>query len=127
MDDPELLRLRLPCDAAAPRRARDALADVRELAPVRDDALLVVSELASNAVLHSGSAPGDELEVLAVRIPDGVRIAVRDGGHSGRVPVRRPRAPLEPGGMGLRVVETIARRWGSERGGGLSVWAELAL
>jgi anti-sigma regulatory factor (Ser/Thr protein kinase) len=127
MTDVELLRLRLPCDASAPRRARDALARVCELGPVRAAALLIVSELASNAVLHSGSSPGDELEVLAVRLPDGVRIAVHDRGRSGRVPARRERAPLEPGGMGLRMVESVARRWGSERGTGLSVWADLAL
>ncbi len=127
MSEPELLRLRLPCDEAAPRKARDALADIGELGPVRDDALLVVSELASNAVQHSGSSPHDELEVVAVRLSDGVRIAVRDRGRSGRVPTRRERAPLEPGGMGLRVVESIARRWGSERGACLSVWAELSL
>jgi hypothetical protein len=29
--------------------------------------------------------------------------------------------------MGLRVVELLARRWGSERNRQLEVWAELAL
>ncbi len=127
MTDGELLRLRLRCDAAAPRDARDALAHLGELEPIREEAQLVVSELASNAVLHSGCPPDDEVEVLAELLPDAVRIVVRDGGLSGNVPARRDREPLEPGGMGLRVVEALARRWGSERDGILSVWAELAL
>ncbi len=127
MAEAELLRLSLPCTAAAPRQARHALAHLRELESIRDEALLVVSELASNAVLHSGCSANDELEVLAELLPDGVRIAVRDRGLSDSVPARREREPLEPGGMGLRVVDALARRWGSERGGTVSVWAELAL
>lgn len=127
MADIELLRLRLPCDTAAPRQARDALAHLSELEAIREEAQLVVSELASNAVLHSGCSPNDELEVLADLLPDGVRIVVRDKGLSQTVPARREREPLEPGGMGLQVVEALARRWGSERHGMLSVWAELAL
>lgn len=127
MASSELLHHRLRCDAAAPRLARQALASVPTLAPVMQDAQMVVSELASNAVLHSGSSEEDELELLAELVPCGVRIAVIDRGASDSQPARRERAPLEPGGMGLGVVETLSRSWGSERADRLKVWAELAL
>jgi anti-sigma regulatory factor (Ser/Thr protein kinase) len=78
----------------------------------RSDALLVASELVSNAIRH-GSRPGDEIVVeFAVR-PRCVRICVRD-------PVRSPSAPVALGaddrrtfGRGLQIVERLAE-W-SER------------
>ncbi len=123
----ELLRLRLRCDSAAPRLARDAVAELAVIGPVKEDAVLVVSELTTNAVLHSGCTPEDEFELLAELVPAGVRIAVIDSGRSGTEPRRGDRDSLQPGGMGLRVVEKLSRRWGSERRGSVSVWAELAL
>ncbi|MEA2159527.1 MAG: hypothetical protein QOD66_1907 [Solirubrobacteraceae bacterium] len=94
---------------------------------VRDDALLIVSELATNAVVHSGSEPDDEFELRADLVPSGLRIAVIDPGRSNQTPARRKGDPGHPGGMGLWVVETLARRWGTERHRRLEVWAELAL
>ncbi len=123
----ELLRLRLACDSAAPRLAREAIAQLPEIDSIREDALLVVSELTTNAVIHSGSTGNDELELLAELLPSGVRIEVSDRGASSTTPARRHEDALVPGGMGLRVVESIARRWGSERQGRVTVWAELAL
>lgn len=123
----ELLRLRLRCDASAPALARRALAKLTAIEPVRDDALLIVSELASNAVMHSGCLPEEEFEVRAQLVPAGLRIAVTDHGRSGTTPVRRQTNNPGPGGMGLRVVELLSRRWGSERNSHVVVWAELAL
>jgi anti-sigma regulatory factor (Ser/Thr protein kinase) len=117
----------LPCDASAPALARRALEQLTAIDSIRDDALLVVSELATNAVLHSGSLPEEDFEVRAELVPAGVRIEVTDQGHSSSTPTPRAGNPLVPGGMGLRVVETLARRWGSERDHQMVVWAELAL
>jgi serine/threonine-protein kinase RsbW len=119
--------LRLRCDASAPALARRALAELTAIESIRDDALLVVSELATNAVLHSGSLPEEDLEVRAELVPEGLRIAVTDQGRSNSTPEPRQRNTMQPGGMGLRVVEALARCWGSERNHGLVVWAELAL
>jgi hypothetical protein len=55
----ELLRLLMRCDSSAPRLARDALRTVAAIDLVRSDAILVVSELVSNAVLHAGCEPGE--------------------------------------------------------------------
>lgn len=123
----QLLCLRLRCDASAPALARRALSDLTAIQAIRDDALLVVSELASNAVMHSGSAPEDDFEVRADLVSSGLRIAVTDHGRSGTAPVRRQANNFGPGGMGLRVVEKLSRRWGCERNDDLVVWAELAL
>lgn len=88
----------------------------------------MVSELATNAVLHSGADPDDEFELLAELIPDGIRIAVTDGRAAGGVPETVPRgSPAEPGGMGLWVVDAVSSRWGTESNDVTRVWAELDL
>jgi anti-sigma regulatory factor (Ser/Thr protein kinase) len=115
------------CDTSAPRLARQALERLMEIRPVRDDALLVASELTSNAVRHSGAAPAGEIELRAQLVPDGVLIEVIDEGRSGDIPHARASEAEAPGGFGLPVVEAISRRWGSERVRGTRVWAELRL
>ena len=116
-----------PCDRAAPARVRRALAGVEGLEAVLGDATLVASELVTNAVLHSGGRPPDLLEVRVTRRSDGLMISVRDPGLSGRHAVIPTRAGVATGGLGLRVVDAIALRWGAARGEGYCVWAELPL
>jgi anti-sigma regulatory factor (Ser/Thr protein kinase) len=123
----ELLRRRLPCDVSAPQLAREALKPLSELASVREDALLLTSELVTNAVLHSGCAPADEVEVVAELTPEAVIIAVTDAGRSGRTPTTAQQPRREPGGHGLRLIDALALRWGTEENGGRRVWAEVAL
>jgi hypothetical protein len=121
----QILRLRLRCDVTAPRLARRALEGLEAIRPVRDDALLVASELATSAVLSSDDNPSQEIELLAELVPDGVRIAVADPGHS------RARAADagEPDTTGptSRIVRAIARRWGTDRTDGEQIWAVLAM
>jgi anti-sigma regulatory factor (Ser/Thr protein kinase) len=123
----EILRLHIPCDTSAPRRARQALAALGQIRSVRENALLVASELTSNAVRHSGAAPNGEIELRAELLPSGLLIEVIDEGRSGDVPHTRPPSAGTPGGFGLPVVEAIAARWGSERLQGTRVWAELPM
>jgi anti-sigma regulatory factor (Ser/Thr protein kinase) len=122
----ELLRLRLPCDPSAPQDARQALGSLAELELVREDVLLVATELITNAVLHSGCQPAEELEVVAELIPEAVVIAVTDVGRSAGDPSAEVR-DVGAGGLGLRLIGSLARCWGTERGSGRRVWAELAL
>jgi Histidine kinase-like ATPase domain len=78
---------------------------------VADDVVLLGSELATNAVLHSAS--GDEgTFCVSVLVESGwVRVEVHDLGSATAPTVRRSRQPLESG-AGLNVVEMIATRWG---------------
>lgn len=69
---------------------------------------LLVSELATNAIVHAG-AP---FEVLIRVAPQEVWVGVIDPDAS---PVRRSRAaPDAPGGRGLMLVDLMASRWGTE-------------
>jgi len=86
-----------------------------------DDAALVVTELAANAVVHAHSAFTVD---LAIR-PDVLRISVRDASPlpPGAAGPALPAAPLH----GLGAVAALASRWGVEPLGpdGKAVWAEL--
>jgi anti-sigma regulatory factor (Ser/Thr protein kinase) len=86
---------------------------------------LLVSELVSNAVVHSDAPPSREI-MLAVRLRADaeLRVEVTDGG-AGSPPVLRDPGPS--GGYGLYLVAEEAERWGVERGAGTCVWFEMAL
>lgn len=93
-----------------------------------DDAVLVVAELAANAVLH-GRVAGRDFE-LRVQY-DGqrtVRVAVSDTcGDKGPPDVPAPATPpMAEGGRGLEIVRALARGGGvSPRVPGKTVWAEV--
>ncbi|MEF9907015.1 ATP-binding protein [Streptomyces sp. P9-A2] len=96
-----------------------------------DTAVLVVAELASNAVLH-GRVPGRDFG-LSLSVDDSrgiVRIEVTDThpAHPAQ-PARPAPGPDEDGGRGLLLVDALAADWGvSDRlGPGKTVWAECAL
>jgi hypothetical protein len=56
-----------------------------------------------------------------------LRISVLDPGASGQS-AELPIVPVEFGGLGLKVVDALARGWGAERrDDGYEVWAELDL
>jgi hypothetical protein len=87
-----------------------------------DDAGLVVSELATNAVVHAGSPFS-----VSVRC-DGsaIRISVHD--WDATLPVLRDGGPTAISGRGLHLVSMLARDWGVEPSPeGKTVWAELPL
>ena len=87
-----------------------------------DDVQLVVSELATNAVVHAGTP----FSVSISSDESVIRIAVSDG--SVAPPVMRDVAPRAVSGRGLRLVAAVSGDWGVERGpAGKTVWAELPL
>ena len=100
------------------REARASLARLGLGEELVHQAQLVVSELATDAVIHSG-APF----LLRVRHdPRCLRIEVEDA--SGTLPWEM--GPGTMSGQGLRIVEALASHWGAERRGeGKVVWAEL--
>jgi anti-sigma regulatory factor (Ser/Thr protein kinase) len=115
----------LPPDTSAAGRARELVADRMASAPAerRATALLLVSELVTNAVQH-----GAGLVVLTViSTPSVLRVNVFDEGE--RRPQARMASPDEPWGRGLLLVDRLALAWGVEDGAvlGKTVWFELGL
>jgi serine/threonine-protein kinase RsbW len=115
----------VPCDPRAPAAVRHALDCREDIGWVLGDAMLVASELVTNAVLHSGCSDNETIEVRVEVRPERLRISVRDPGRSGRN--AEVRSGQLVGGWGLRVVEQLADRWGSERAEGYQVWAEVGM
>jgi anti-sigma regulatory factor (Ser/Thr protein kinase) len=116
--------MEFPADRTAPSRARRFVSDtLRGWDIPRDkiaDAVLLVSELVTNALLHARSAPSVELT------HDGGRVRVDVVDESPTIPRRRRYASDAVTGRGIALVETLASRWGSEReGSGKRVWFEL--
>lgn len=119
--------MRFVCDRSAPRRVREALERLEAIEPVHDDALLVASELATNAVRHSRQDGDGEFELLAEIVPDGLRIEVTDTYLDDHLGGPRLASEEEPDALGLRIVQQLARRWGAERFDGQRMWAVLAM
>jgi serine/threonine-protein kinase RsbW len=122
----DLLRMCVKCDEYAPQAVREALAGLSDLGWILGDAMLVASELVTNAVRHSVCTEDDFLAVSISR--DGrLRISVLDPGGS-KTEAKIADRPIELGGLGLKVVEQLSATWGSElRADGYRVWAELEI
>jgi anti-sigma regulatory factor (Ser/Thr protein kinase) len=110
--------------AAAEARAAVGALDGRADPEALDDLRLLLSEVVTNAVRHSGAPAGARIE-LAVSVMHGcVRAEVTDPGH-GFDPSPRDMPKLEAGGWGLHLVDRIADRWGVNRGQSVRVWFEI--
>jgi anti-sigma regulatory factor (Ser/Thr protein kinase) len=91
----------------------------------RDDALLVLSELVSNAVKHASPLGDRGIKVHWALEPDRLEIAVTDGG-SHTDPVADMAVMTAVGGRGLDIVRQLSVGWGvREDGGHVTVWATL--
>ncbi len=93
---------------------------------VRETAKLLVSELATNALLYSA----DEFEVTLdmYSTPERLRIGVADV-SAGEPRLGRP-SKFDEHGRGLQLVASLSDRWGVDRrgaGGGKTVWFELGV
>jgi len=127
--DVALRETRLPIDVKAPSAARRAVAHVlagRVTDAVLGSVQLVVSELVTNSVRHSGGTLTDLIVVRVGLTPTAIRLQVEDPGDGGAVSLREPDVE-RGGGFGLNLVQTVSERWGLDRvaGGGTRVWAEL--
>ena len=125
----EPLEVLLAADAQAPGAARSIV--VRHLgglvAPsVLDSAQLLISELVTNSVRHSGAAAGESLVVRVCLGQSVCRLEVEDRGRDGVI-APGPMDRVNGGGMGLNLVQMLSERWGLERvlAGGTRVWALL--
>ncbi|MEU5597503.1 SpoIIE family protein phosphatase [Streptomyces sp. NPDC020298] len=124
----------LPGSPLAPGSARAllraALAEWTDLGlalsqRLADDALVVVSELVTNAVVHAGT----DVELICRLEESGALVVEACDHHPSRAPRRGgTESPHEPPeyGRGLRLVATLAEAWGvTYRTGAKTVWARL--
>lgn len=93
-----------PATAPHVAEARRSLALLLNGCPAASDAILCLSEIVTNAILHSRSAqPGGHLTVHVTRTPAQLRVQVQDDGGPW---TRRP--PGQDHGHGLAIVEALA-------------------
>ena len=114
----------LPPDPSSSRACRRFLAatlDEWGADSFADDALLLLSELVTNAVLHAGTEITVRLELRG----DVLRVEVHDGDP--RLPAVRRYSVLSGTGRGLALVDSTASNWAVEplATGGKRVWFEL--
>ena len=117
----------LPMRRTAPSLARDFARRsgcTKHALEVLDDAMLLISELVTNSVLHGGPPI-----VLAIECDgEGLHVRVRDG--SSVAPTAASAGQDDESGRGLSLVQLISSTWGVEPvaddyGVGKEVWFEL--
>jgi anti-sigma regulatory factor (Ser/Thr protein kinase) len=113
-----------PLSLEAPRQARYSLEALIGLVPphLLIDLRIVMSEMVTNSVRHSGGSDGDPLTVRVDCSDRRIRIEVEDGGP-GFSPIFQAPRPTSTKGWGLYIVDQLTDRWGVLPGG--VVWAEV--
>lgn len=106
------------------REARRFLAGLLAGHSAADDAILCLSELTTNAALHSRSRwSGGSFRVRVERHGSHVRVEVTDQGG----PWQQQAADNDQNGRGLLVVTRLAQNWGrtGDEDTGWTVWFEI--
>ena len=95
--------------------------------PARDVSRLLVSEAATNAVLHSATGDGGSFSVAYLLSDHLLRVEVHDGGGPSG-PRRRVHHLESMTGRGLELFDALSDRWGVDGSpDGWTVWFELDL
>lgn len=112
--------LALPARPDAARQARRELVARGLDDDISHTVMLLTTELIANALHHAGLDPASDRIVFFGRMaPDLVRIEIGDSG-----PGFERGGPK--GGLGMRMLDKLASRWGCERSGqGFRVWFEV--
>ena len=115
----------IDCDPRAPAIARRAVEEVAaNVDPgVLRDAQLLVSEVVTNSIKHSGS--DDPIQLRVWERSTGLKIEVADGGFGFEPAEPRDRG-VDEGGRGLLILEALADRWGTSYDARARVWFELS-
>jgi anti-sigma regulatory factor (Ser/Thr protein kinase) len=121
----DVVRVRIPGGPQAAGTARKTLARLRaDLdTPLRENLRLLVTELVTNSVRHTGA---DFVDLMVLVGNQRLRVEVTDSG-SGFNHRPRDRSPYDEGGWGLVLVDRLSEQWGvSTEAGYARVWFELA-
>ncbi len=117
----ELLADTVPASVARIRRF--AVETSRTTAPAvdADTVALLVSEVATNALVHGAG----RVRVRVRPTQLGLRVEVHD--ENSTLPSRRQATPMDEGGRGIALVDALSAGWGAERTpDGKTVWFEVA-
>ena len=96
-----------------------------ELAPgLLRDAQLLVSEVVTNSVRHSGSEEPIRLRVWSRQ--SGIKVEIADGGYGFEAGPLGAGDDDDDGGRGMMIVDALADRWGVSQDGRARVWFELS-
>ncbi len=124
MHDQRPIEAQLSSVAPARRWAREKFEAAGLEPDVRDLLVLLVSEVVTNAVEHA--APPLLLRIDVT--PEATRVEVKD--RARKLPILRDPDPTEAGGRGIRFVNDLSTRWGTEPARGAdgmkTVWFEVA-
>lgn len=117
----EMLADTVPASVARIRRF--AVQTSRWAAPAvdADTVALLVSEVATNALVHGAG----KVRVRVRPTDTGLRVEVHD--EAATLPARRQATPLDEGGRGIALVDAMSASWGAETTpDGKTVWFEVA-
>lgn len=121
-----MAQLAITARANAGAVARRAVATWIAGHPRLDDALLAVTELVNNAVIHSGLPSGSSLTVGVEPDGDALRLTVAHDGVRFDPPETPTMGPEPEASRGLAIVDKIADSWGVESSrGAVSAWFEI--
>ncbi|MFF1376603.1 ATP-binding protein [Streptomyces sp. NPDC058308] len=107
-------------------RSRLAGSGIEADEPVAETLILLISELVTNAVVHTGCPAVLRMLLPGVPadVPGTVRVEVAD--TSARPPAQRHADGDDTNGRGLELVDGLADRWGWQpEGAGKSIWCEV--
>ncbi|MEV7016691.1 ATP-binding protein [Streptomyces sp. NPDC093991] len=107
-------------------RSRLAGAGIGADEPLAETLILLVSELVTNAVVHTGCPAVLRLSLPGADATGEVAVRLEVADRSDRAPVPRCVGGEATGGRGLALVDGLADRWGwSTEGTGKRIWCEL--
>lgn len=120
-----LVLFRTPESAGIARCHVKAALEYNDLGDYTEDALIIVSELVTNAIKH---ADGDSEKIIVVLMrvhnPDVIGVVVKDS--SLYPPVKRRVSANSERGRGLHIIEALSSHWGwNPEEGGKEVFAVL--
>lgn len=111
----------VPSSVASVRRYTVGVCRSAGLEALEDVAALLVSEVATNALVHGSG----DVRVQAVATSVLLRVEVSDDDPG--LPAPRQARDLDEGGRGLALLDALAQRWGTDaRPDGKTVWFELS-
>lgn len=110
--------VQIPSDrraAGAARRFAAAVLYEWGCAELEDDAVLICSELATNAVVHGRTRPAHEVEHIRLDLTwqPGKALVIEVADNSIASPRPRDSGPSAESGRGLDLVDSLADRWAS--------------